>query len=138
MQAPDDAPPSAADPRTVVWIDAQKARLFVSSTGGRLTKTDIVSDRRASRGSIDTRHAGDDNQFLDRVIEAIPASGDVLIIGPPGRIKDELLAYMQRLGPAFVERIRGVETSTATSDGQLLARAKAFFYADKAAGRPAR
>ena len=139
MQAPDDPPPSTDDPRTVVWIDAQKTRLFVASPGGRLAKIDVVSDRRPSRTpGGDMRHSGDDNRYLDAVMAALPASGDILIIGPPGRIKDEFLAYLQRMGPAVVERIRGVETNPATSDGQLLARAKAFFYADKAAGRPPR
>jgi len=140
MQSPiDPSPPAEADPRTVVWIDVQKARLFISTAGNRLSKIDVQSDRRTGKASGgNVRYSGDDNKFLDAVIAAIPASGDILIIGPAGAIKEELLAYIHRNNTAMVERIRGVETSTATSDGQLLARAKAFFHADQAAGRPSR
>jgi hypothetical protein len=136
MQAP-VSESGAGESRTVIWIDHHKARLFVSSAGGKLAKTDVLSDRRAGRSSgSNVRYANDDDKYLNAVMAAIPASGDILVIGPAGQTKDELVTHLKRQGPAIAERIRGIETSTATSDGQLLARAKAFFAADKAAGRP--
>jgi hypothetical protein len=142
MSSPLSGSPPAGDPvdpRTVVWIDPQKARLFVSSAGNRLTKSDVVSDRRSGRASgNNARYSGDDNKYLDAVMAAIPATGDILIIGPAGAVKTEFMAYLSRKGPEIAARIRGVEDSTATSDGQLLARAKAFFLADRDAGRPER
>jgi hypothetical protein len=143
MSAPMSESPSGsaagAESRTIIWIDHHKARLFVSSAGGKLAKTDVLSDRRAGRASgSNVRYANDDDKYLNAVMAAIPAAGDILIIGPAGQTKDELVAHLKQQQPAVAERIRGVETSTATSDGQLLARAKAFWAADKAAGRPER
>ena len=114
------------DSFTVVWIDYTQARIFVRSAG-KQTKTVIPSlhqGRTPSRSAV--RHGGDNNRYLDAVLAVLPTDRDILLIGPDNA-KKELADYLKQNSASLAERLRGVETSNATSDGQLLARARAYF-----------
>lgn len=118
-----------ASPHTIVWIDSSQARLFVLGGLGKQVKTVIPSEHRGrTPGRMAVRHGGDNNRYLDAILAALPPEGGILLIGPDDT-KTELAAYLKQKSADIAGRIRGVETSTATADGQLLAKARAFFLA---------
>lgn len=117
---------------TVVWIDHLQARVFIRSAGNKQTKSVIPSMHNGrTPGHVSVRHSGDNNRYHDAVLAALPVDRDILLIGPDNA-KTELAEYLKQ-NATLAERLRGVETSNATSDGQLMARARAFFMGNRPA-----
>lgn len=117
----------------LVWIDHQEAKIFhfnataVDSTTVRSAHPhQHIHHKANTRGS---GHAAVDNEFLERVAQAITHAGAVLITGP-ANAKKELAAYIERRHADVAKRISGIETLDHPSDGELLALARRFFRAD--------
>lgn len=117
----------------LVWIDHREAKVFhfnatdVESTTVRSHHPDQHIHHKANSG--DSGHASVDNEFLERVTEALALSGAILITGP-ANAKTELAAYIKRTQPQLAERISGVEPLDHPSDGALVALGRTFFRAD--------
>ena len=79
--------------------------------------------------SIGSGHAAEDQQFLQRVAEAIADAGAVLITGP-ANAKIELVKHVERHVPTLSAKIAGVETLDHPTDGELVAHARKYFKAD--------
>lgn len=117
----------------LVWIDHQEAKIFhfnataVDSTTVRSAHPhQHIHHKANTRGS---GHAAVDNEFLERVAQAITHAGAVLITGP-ANAKKELAAYIEQRHADVAKRISGIETLDHPSDGELLALARRFFRAD--------
>ena len=124
---------TAARPHIVVWIDSASTRILVQSPG-KQSRTVVESEHRGrTPGRMTVRHGGDNNRYLDAIVAALPEAGDILIIGPDG-MKTELTDYLKQKAAAIAERVCGVENTTATSEGQVMARARALFLGVKPAG----
>ena len=117
----------------LVWIDHREAKVFqfdatdVDHTTIRSEHPDQHIHHKANSG--DSGHAPVDNEFLERVAQAIMRAGAILITGP-ANAKTELAAHIERVHPDLAKRISGVETLDHPSDGVLLALARSFFKAD--------
>ena len=117
----------------LVWIDHQEARIF------QFNATDVDSVRVRSthphqhiHHKANTRGSGHvpvEQEFLERVAQAIMRAGAILITGP-ANAKTELAAHIERVHPDLAKRISGVETLDHPSDGELVALARRFFRAD--------
>ncbi len=124
---------TAVRPHIVIWIDSASTRIIVQSPG-KQNRTVIESEHRGrTPGRMTVRHGGDNNRYLDAILAALPASGDILIIGPDN-MTTELTDYLKRTVEAVAGRVCGVENTTATSEGQVMARARAHFLGVKPAG----
>jgi stalled ribosome rescue protein Dom34 len=117
----------------LVWIDHQEARIFqfnateVDSTMvAALIRTNIFITRRMLLAVVMPRW---DEEFLERVTQALMHAGAILITGPASA-KQELAAHIQRQHPDVATRISGGETLDHPSDGELVALARRFFRAD--------
>lgn len=117
----------------LIWIDHQEARIFqfnatdVDSTTVRSAHPhQHIHHKANTRGS---GHAPIDEDFLERVTQAVLLAGAILITGP-ANAKNELAAHIERVHPDLGKRISGVETLDHPSDGQLVALARRFFRVD--------
>lgn len=113
-------------PHTIIWLDRAQARIFIKSPGKHHRAVVEAGHRGSAGGRVPVRHTGDNNRYFDAVMLALPEAGDILIIGPDG-VKTEFAAYLKDNAAPIAERIRAVENSTAGSEGQMLARARAYF-----------
>lgn len=117
----------------VVWIDHREAKVFqfsatdVDHTTVRSSHPDQHIHHKANSG--DSGHAPVDNEFFERVAQAISQAAAILVTGP-ANAKTELVAYIRKHQPHLGERISGVETLDHPSDGALVALARSFFKAD--------
>jgi stalled ribosome rescue protein Dom34 len=117
----------------LVWIDHREAKVFqfnatqVDRATVRSTHPDQHIHHKAN--AADSGHAPVDQEFFERVAQAISQAGAILITGP-ANAKTELVSYIKRLQPHLAERISGVETLDHPSDGALVALARSFFKAD--------
>lgn len=115
-----------ASPNTVIWIDSTQARIFIQSPG-KQNRVVVESEHRGrTPGRMAVRHGGDNNRYLDAILAALPAAGEILLIGPDDT-KTELSNYLKQKAAPVAERICGIENTTATSEGQVMAKARAFF-----------
>jgi stalled ribosome rescue protein Dom34 len=117
----------------IVWIDHQQAKIFqfnvtdVDSTTVRSSHPHQHIHHKANAG--DSGHVPVDQQFLERVAQALMHAGAILITGP-ANAKQELRAHIERAHAELAKRISGTETLDHPSDGQLVALARKFFKAD--------
>jgi len=121
-------------PQTVIWVDRAQARIFIQSPGKQQRLVVESGHKGSAAARVPSRHTGDNNRYFDAILLSLPAAGDIMIIGPDG-VKTEFCEYMKEAAAPVMERIRAVENSTAGSEGQMLARARAFFLTG--AARPA-
>ena len=117
----------------IVWIDHHEARVFHfnASEVDRL----VLHPQHPTRhihykaNSIGSGHAAEDQDFLQRVAEAIADAAAVLITGP-ANAKTELVKHIERHVPALSAKIVGVEGVDHPTDGELVAHARRYFKAD--------
>lgn len=117
----------------IVWIDHREARVFHF----KVTDVDrlVLHPQNPTRhihhkaNTIGSGHAAEDQDFLQRVTEAIADAGAVLITGP-SNAKTELVKHIERHAPALSAKIAGVETIDHPTDGELVAKARKYFQAD--------
>lgn len=117
----------------LVWIDHHEAKIF-QFNAAEVDRSRVRSHHphqhihhKANAG--DSGHAPVDEEFLERVAQAIMHAGAILITGP-ANAKKELAAHIERVHPDLGKRVSGVETLDHPSDGELLALARKFFRAD--------
>jgi stalled ribosome rescue protein Dom34 len=117
----------------IVWIDHHEARIFHFNVSDvdRLVihPEDPTRHLHHKANSIGSGHAAEDQNFLERVAEAIADAGAVLITGP-ANAKLELVKHIERHEPALNRKIAGVETVDHPTDGELIAKARKYFKAD--------
>jgi stalled ribosome rescue protein Dom34 len=117
----------------IVWIDHQEARVFqfnatqVDSTTVRSSHPHQHIHHKAN--AVDSGHVPTDQEFLERVAQALMHAGAILITGP-ANTKKELKAHIDRVHPDLGKRLSGIEPLDHPSDGQLVALARKFFRAD--------
>ena len=119
-------------PHSVIWLDRMRARIFIQSPGKQQRLVVEPGHKGGATSRVPTRHTGGDNRYFDAIVLAIPPAGDILILGPDG-VKTELCEYLKANAAPVAERVRAVQNSTAGSEGQMLARARAFFLSGGAA-----
>ena len=117
----------------IVWIDHREAKVF------HFNATEV--DRMILHPHNPTRHihhkanaigSGDallDQEFFERVTEAIADATAILITGPTSA-KSELAAHVARHHPDIARCVVGVETIDHPSDGALIAVARLYFKAE--------
>lgn len=117
----------------VVWIDHQQAKIF--HFDAEAVDRDTVRSSHPHQhlhhkaNTPGSGHVGAEPAFLERVAQALAGAGAILITGPASA-KQELAAHIARAHPQLSARISGVEALDHPSDGQLLALARRFFWAD--------
>jgi stalled ribosome rescue protein Dom34 len=117
----------------VVWIDHHSAKIMHFDRDRSVLclvhprHPDVHLHHKAN--SIDSGHAAEDQAYLHDVAAAIGDAQAVLIAGPANE-KVELEKHIRKHDPALAGRIAAVEPMDHPSDGELLARARAFFRVD--------
>lgn len=117
----------------IVWIDHREAKVFHFNA----VEVDrlVVRPHRPSRrihhksNSIGGDDAFLDEDFFERVTEAIADAKAILIAGPASA-KSEFSAHITRRHPDFARCVRGVETIDHPGDGALVAVARLYFKAE--------
>jgi stalled ribosome rescue protein Dom34 len=117
----------------IVWTDHHEARIFHFN----VSEVDhlVLHPHNPTRhihhkaNSIGSGHAAEDQEFLQRVAEAIADARAVLITGP-ANAKIELVKHIERHAPTLGAKIAGVETVDHPTDGELVAHARKYFKAD--------
>ena len=99
----------------IVWIDHREARVFHFNVSDvdRLVLHPQNPTRHIHHkaNSIGSGHAAEDQDFLQRVAEAIADAGAVLITGP-ANAKTELVKHIERHAPALSAKIAASRPST--------------------------
>ena len=117
----------------IVWIDHREARVFHFNVADvdRLVLHPHNPTRHIHHkaNSIGSGHAAEDQDFLQRVTDAIADAGAVLVTGP-ANAKTELVKHIERHAPALGAKIVGVETIDHPTDGELVAHARKYFKDD--------
>ena len=102
----------------IVWIDHREARVFHFNIADvdRLVLHPHNPTRHIHHkaNSIGSGHAAEDQDFLQRVADAIADAGAVLVTGP-ANAKTELVKHIERHAPALGAKIAGVETIRPTA-----------------------
>jgi stalled ribosome rescue protein Dom34 len=117
----------------LVWLDHRLARVL--HFNDESSNTTVVHSKHPhvhlhhKANSIDSGHAALDKEFLGRVVQALPASGPILISGP-GTAKTELDKFIREHHPKIAARVSAVESLDHPTDGELLAHGRKFFVAD--------
>ena len=123
----------------VVWLDHTEAHVMYFSKEDVQKFTAHASDEHPhlhhKRGSIGSGHRAEDAAYFAAVVKLLATAQEILLVGP-GSAKLELVKYLQKHHPAFVDRVMGVETADHPSDPQVVAHARSYFAAkDKMLGR---
>lgn len=117
----------------IVWIDHHEARVFHFNVSevDRLVLHPHNPTRHIHHkaNSIGSGHVAADQDFLQRVVEAIADAGAVLVTGP-ANAKTELVKHIERHVPILSGKIVGVETVDHPTDGELVAHARTYFKVD--------
>jgi stalled ribosome rescue protein Dom34 len=117
----------------IVWIDHREARIFHFNVADvdRLVLHPHNPTRHIHHkaNSIGSGHAAEDQDFLQRVADAIADAGAVLVTGP-ANAKTELVKHIERHAPALGAKIVGVEMIDHPTDGELVAHARRYFKGD--------
>jgi stalled ribosome rescue protein Dom34 len=117
----------------VIWIDHHEARIFhfsASEVDRLVIHPDHPSRHLHHKAqSIGSGNAAEDQDFLQRVADAIADAGVILITGPASA-KTELVNHISKSNPALMPKIVGVETVDHPSDGQLIDHARRYFKVD--------
>jgi stalled ribosome rescue protein Dom34 len=79
--------------------------------------------------SIGSGHAAEDQDFFQRVEDAIVDAGAVLVTGP-ANAKTELVKHIEQHARALSAKIVGVATLDHPTDNEILAMARSYFKAD--------
>lgn len=119
-----------AHQHAIVWIDHHKARI-ISFNADEADERTIrpahpTPHLHHQSGSPAGTHAHADAEYFRSIVEALKATGEILVAGP-STAKIEFLTWMRSHAPGTVERLCGVETLPEMSDGQLLAEARHYF-----------
>ena len=126
-------------PNTIIWLDRAQARIFIRSPGKQQRLVVESGHKGSSAARVPVRYTGDNNRYFDAIVRSLPEAGDILILGPDG-VKTELSEYLKASAAPVAERVCAVQNSPAGSEGQMLARARAYFlnpHAPSAAGAAA-
>jgi len=129
IQIRDVSVPVAVNVRqTIVWIDAQEARIMRVDKGVHHDSTIHAADtRHASEGPNGNEGtAGDSNPFFQQVARALDAADEILVVGPCAT-KVAFVKYMHKNDHAIDPRILGVETVAQLDDEALAGFAKLYF-----------
>ncbi len=117
----------------VVWIDHHEARVFHFSSSESdeivIRPKDPVRHIHHKANSIGSGHASEDQDFLQRVADALSDAGAILVTGPANE-KTQLMNHIERHAPALKAKIKGVEALDHPTDGEVLALARKFFRDD--------
>ena len=117
----------------LVWIDHHQAKIYhfdateVERTRVESSDPHVHLHHRAN--TVGSGHAAVDQDFLERVCQALASSGAILITGPASA-KNELAAHIEHRHPQLAGRVSGIESLDHPTEGQLLALARRFFKAD--------
>lgn len=119
-----------AHQHAIVWIDHHKARIIHFSADEAEERTIEPAHpsphlQHRAGNPTGTRAQGDADYFR-RIVDALTATGEILVAGP-STAKIEFLTWMRSRAPETIERLCGVETLPQMSDGQLLAEARQYF-----------
>ncbi len=117
----------------IVWIDHREAKVFHFNA----TEVDrmILHPHNPTRhihhkaSAIGSSDASLDQEFFERVTEAIADATAILITGPASA-KSELAAHVARRHSDIARCVVGVETIDHPSDGALIAVARLYFKAE--------
>jgi len=117
----------------IVWIDHREAKVFHFNA----TEVDYMilhphnptSHIHHKADAIGSGDAPLDQEFFERVAEAIADAKAILITGPASA-KSELAAHVARHHPDIARCVLGVETIDHPSDGALVAVARLYFKTD--------
>lgn len=117
----------------VVWIDHHEARVFHFSSSESdeivIRPKDPVRHIHHKANSIGSGHASEDQDFLQRVADALSDAGAILVTGPANE-KTQLMNHIERHAPSLKAKIKGVEALDHPTDGEVLALARKFFRDD--------
>ena len=113
-------------PNTIIWLDRAQARIFIRSPGKQQRLVVESGHKGSSAARVPVRYTGDNNRYFDAIVRSLPEAGDILILGPDG-VKTELSEYLKASAAPVAERVCAVQNSPAGSEGQMLARARAYF-----------
>ena len=119
--------------QAIVWIDHREAKVFHFNA----TEVDRMilhphNPTRQIHPKANALGGGDaplDQEFFERVREAIADATAILITGPSSA-KSELAAHVARHHPDIARCVVGVETIDHPSDGGLIAVARLYFTAE--------
>ena len=124
-----DGAPTAVDMhQTIVWIDAQEARIMRVGEGVHHDSTIYAPDaRHTSKGHNGNEGTTDDsNTFFEQVARALDAADEILVVGPCAT-KAEFVKYMHKNDHAIDPRILGVETVAQLDDEARSGFTKLYF-----------
>jgi len=114
--------------QTIVWIDAQEARIMLVDKGVHHDSTihaaDTLHASKEPNGNEGT--AGDSNPFFEQVARALDAADEILVVGPCAT-KTAFVKYMHKNDHAIDPRILGVETVAQVDDEAFAGFAKLYF-----------
>lgn len=116
----------------VVWVDHREAHVLGFGTAG-VDRTVLHSHHDEQQihrkaNSIGSGRAPNDTEFFERVAAAMRDFGAILLTGPAGA-KLELMEHLRASHPAVAKAVSAVEPADHPSEGELLARARAYFKA---------
>jgi hypothetical protein len=118
---------------SLVWLDHRQAKIFGfnadSNTTSQVHSTHPHENLHHKANSGDSGHAPVDKIFLEAVVQAIPATGPILITGP-GNAKKELHTHLLHRHRTVAARVTDVKPLDHPTDGELLAFGRHFFDAD--------
>jgi len=123
-----------SDTRAIIWIDHKEARVFhvqpETAEATVLAPQHLVHRHPKGLGEP-KEHPQDALHFFQEVARALAGVDAVLIVGPSSA-KLEFFKYLSKHQHLLAEKVVGVETADHPTDGDIIARAKAYFAASDA------
>jgi stalled ribosome rescue protein Dom34 len=121
----------------VTWIDHTEARVF-HVTPEATDETTILSPQhhvhRHPKGRGEARaHPDDAHRFFEAVARTLDGVDAILVVGPSSA-KLEFIKYLHAHERALDSKVVGVESADHPTDGEIVARAKAYFRASDRMG----
>jgi hypothetical protein len=117
----------------VIWIDHEIAHLYAETRSGVEEIATILAGGQETghtdyhSGNMVPGHPAPDEQFLAEVTAAAHGACQILIVGPSD-CRMALRHHMETHAPVTVARIVGVEPMRRSSERQIHAFARHYFY----------
>jgi hypothetical protein len=121
----------------VIWIDHKEARVFHVNAAAADETTVLAPQHhlhRHPKGHGEAKeHPGDAHRFFAEVAHAVAGVDAILIVGPSSA-KLEFFRYVHEHERPLEAKVVGIESADHPTDGQIVARAKAYFKASDRMG----
>jgi stalled ribosome rescue protein Dom34 len=114
----------------VIWIDHKEARIFHVHPAAA-DETTVLSPQhhvhRHPKGQGEAKeHPDDAHRFFREVARGVDGVDAILILGPSSA-KLEFFRYVHKHEHALEPKVVGIETADHPTDGEFVARARAYF-----------